>query len=141
MSGDTATATLGRAIDFLFVEDRPATSMGGLFGAFVLFLTKVFDPIIRQQHITDFSRIPPYLFVIVGIFLFNLPRFFRGDLLPRHAEARLKIVREELRAKRLSREEGHTLYKRVLEEELIALLGERQLNIPRRPRQRRVGAA
>jgi hypothetical protein len=130
MSTDAVTALLSRAIDFLFVDDRRATSMGILFGGLVLFLSKLFAPALRQQSVVDFAQVPSYLFIIVGIFLFNAPRFLRGDVLPRTAEARLKLVRTELRAKRISREEAHAMYKTVLEEELANLLAERQMNPP-----------
>lgn len=105
--------------------------MGVLFGSFMLFLTKVFAPTLSKQHIVDFSRVAPYMFLLVGLFIFNLPRFFRGEQLPRTAEARLKLVRQEFRAKRLTREEAHALHKKILEEELTALLADRQLNTPR----------
>ncbi len=130
MNADAITALLGRAIDFLFVDDRRGTSMGILFGGVVLFLTKVFAPALKQQTVVDFADIPGYLFIIVGVFLFNIPRFFRASPLPQSAEARLKMMRNELRAKRISREEAHAMYKKVLEEELTALLAERQLNPP-----------
>jgi hypothetical protein len=136
MNSDALTAFLGRAIDFLFVDDRRATSMGILFGGFVLFLSKIFAPFLARQAVLDFANVPSYLFLIVGMFLFNVPRFFRGGAaLPRTAEARLKIVRAELRAKRLSREESHAMYKAVLEEELANLIAERQSASPklRRP--------
>jgi len=136
MTGDGISLLVGRAIDFLFVDDRRATSMGVLFGGLMLFLTKVFAPVLRHQSIVEFATVPAYLFLIVGIFLFNAPRFFRGEELPRSAETRLRVVRSELRAKRLSPEEAHALYKTVLEEELALLLADRQLNPPRQRRPR-----
>lgn len=137
------SALLGRAIDVLFVDDRRATSMGVLFGGFLLFLAKVFAPLLQQQAVVEFKTVPSYLFLVVGIFLFNIPRFVRGDALPRTAEARLKVVRTELRAKRLTREEAHALYKTVLEEDLANLLAERQLQPkpPRKPKEPRKTAA
>ncbi|HEY0140663.1 MAG TPA: hypothetical protein VGF48_07195 [Thermoanaerobaculia bacterium] len=125
MNTDAVTAVLGRAVDFMFVDDRKATSMGLLFGAFVLMLSKLFSPVLRKQEVVDFDAVPAYLMVIAGAFLFNLPRFFRGDTLPQSADDRLKVVRAELRANRLTREEGHALYKKVLEEELTAMLAQR----------------
>lgn len=94
---------------------------------------KVFAPVLQHQAVVDFKTVPSYLFLVVGIFVFNLPRFVRSEPLPRTAEARLKVVRTELRAKRLTRDEAHALYKQVLEEELANLLTERQLQ-PKPPR-------
>lgn len=136
MSTDGITSLLSRAIDFLFVDDRRATSMGLLFGGVVLFFVKLFAPALRNQSIVDFAAVPLYLFPVLGVFLFNAPQFFRGEGLPRTAETRLKVVRAELRGKRLTPEEAHALYKTVLEEELANLLAERQLNPPRRRKPR-----
>jgi hypothetical protein len=126
MSADSFTSWVSRAVDFVFVDDRRASSMGVLFGAVMLFLTKVFAPALSRQQIVDFTKIAPYLYLLVGLFVFNVPRFFRGEQLPRSAEARLKLVRQEFRAKRLTREEAHALHKKILEEELTALLADRQ---------------
>jgi hypothetical protein len=139
MNADAVTAMLGRAVDFLFVDDRKATSMGILFGAVVLFLSKLFAPALARQSVIEVATIPAYLFLLVGVFLFNVPRFFRGDSLPRSADDRLKVVRAELRAKRLTREEGHALYKKVLEEELTAMLAQR--NPPSPDKGPRMGVA
>jgi hypothetical protein len=125
MNADAFTSLIGRAIDFVFVDDRRASSMGILFGAVVVFFSKVFAPLLSRQHVVDFSKAPPYLYLVVGLFLFNVPRFFRGEQLPASAVARLKLVRQELRAKRLTREEAHNLHKRILEEELAALIADR----------------
>jgi hypothetical protein len=136
MNADGITSLMGRAIDFVFVDDRRATSMGILFGGVVLFFVKLFAPALQQQTIVDFTAVPLYLYPVVGVFGFNAPRFFRGEALPRTAETRLKVVRAELRAKRLTPDEAHALYKTVLEEELANLLAERQVN-PSRPRKPR----
>lgn len=130
MSAEALTSLLGRAIDYLFLDDRRASSMGISFGATILMLTRVFHPALAQQHVVDLNAAHPMLFLVAGMFLFNLPRFIRGDALPKTAETRLKLVRSELRAKRISHVEAQQLYKRILEEELQALIVDRTRKPP-----------
>jgi hypothetical protein len=133
MNAEAFTSLLGRAVDYLFLDDRRASSMGIAFGATVLLLARVFEPALAQQSIVDLTSAHPVLFLVAGMFFFNLPRFLRGASLPRTTETRLKLVRSELRAKRISHIEAQELYKRILEEELRALVIDRARIPPSTP--------
>jgi hypothetical protein len=133
VNAETFSSLLGRAVDYLFLDDRRASSMGIAFGATVLLLARIFQPTLAQQHVVDLASVHPLLFLVAGMFFFNLPRFLRGDSLPKTTETRLKLVRSELRAKRITNVEAQHLYKRILEEELQALIADRARVPPSTP--------
>jgi len=82
---DIATGWIKKAIDTLFIFNPRATSMGILFGCIGSGLVSVFKPFFERPNIIrvfDISRFPWWLYLILGVFLFNLPHLFRREPLP-----------------------------------------------------------
>src|SRR5688572_4444675 len=85
MDKDVATGWIKKAIDTLFIFNPKATSMGILFGCIGFGLVSAFRPFFEQPNITrvfDISRFSWWLYLILGVFLFNLPHLFRQEPLP-----------------------------------------------------------
>lgn len=113
---DSLSRICARFIDFLFMDNPQGTAMGALGGVVVIFLTRLFRPLLEQQNVIDVDGVNPLLFVAAGVFVANLGRAMRGFSLPAVLEARIQLIREEYRSRRIPREEAQRLYKELLEE-------------------------
>lgn len=122
---DWLTKALGRYIDIVFVDNPIGTSMGALGGAILVLLTRLLAPLLRRMTVIDVLAPHPILYICLGIFSANLKRFIRGDSLPAALEARLRLIRDELRAKRISKREAQALYKELLEEAVAEVVRQR----------------
>lgn len=118
---DWLSRAIARFIDFLFMDNPQGTAMGALGGIVAVFLVRLFRPLLGQQEVIDVEGVHPLLFVCTGVFLANLGRAMRGFSLPAVLEARIQLIREEFRSRRIPREEAQRLYKELLEEAIATV--------------------
>lgn len=119
---DWLSRTIARFIDFLFMDNPQGTAMGALGGTVGIFVVRALRPLLAQQSIVDFEAVHPLLFICAGVFFANLGRAMRGFALPTVLETRIRIIREEFRARRIPREEAQRLYKELLEEAITSVV-------------------
>jgi hypothetical protein len=117
---DNVSAFVKKATDILFVMNPTGTSMGTICGFILNDLTSLFDPILKRQEFVDFGKVNIVFWVLLGIFLFNLPSLFRRPRLDPKIEAALASIAN-------AKKEGHisvaqarlmyvSLYQKVLAE-------------------------
>ncbi|MEW6659430.1 MAG: hypothetical protein AB1424_12295 [Thermodesulfobacteriota bacterium] len=100
---DNATGYLRKAIDTLFISSPENTSLGILFGLIVDGLSEVFKPfLINYSNFIDFTKIGAMRFIILGIFIFNLPLIIKKPKFPHNIEIALSLIKDAKKNKGLS---------------------------------------
>lgn len=107
---DGLSALLKRATDILFVMNPRATSMGSLFGIVVDAMVKIFDPALKNQNIVDFTKVNTFYYILIGIFIFNLPAALRRHNLDPQIESALFAIKKAKREHEISAAQARMMY-------------------------------
>lgn len=102
---------LKKAIDTLFILSPESTSLGVLFGVIMDGIFKIFKPLlINYSGVIEVSKIGTLWFIILGIFIFNLPLLFKNPKLPKDIEIALSLINDAKRKKNLSQLQIRQMY-------------------------------
>jgi hypothetical protein len=105
---DQATSVIKRAVDLLFVKNPKGTSMGVLLGLLA-------ETIIKILGSTEFSKVGTLYYILLGVFVFNLPSALRRHRLDPQIEAALHSINKARRNGSISRQQEREMYIRLYE--------------------------
>lgn len=114
MNIEKASAILKRAIEILFVANPVSTSMGVLFG---IVLESILE--LTKGGITKFTGIDPgsigmWRYIVIGIFLFNVPSLLKRKRLDENIENAFAFVKSAEKEGRLNRIDSKQAYRNIV---------------------------
>src|SRR6185295_19326583 len=112
------TSLTKKATDILFVQNPRGTSLGILLGFIVDGLFLVLRPLFISSQIIDISSINIFYFIALGIFLFNLPLYFRRQQFDPKIEEALAFIKDAKKHGNLSENQIRQMYRNLCEKVL-----------------------
>ena len=109
---------LGRALNFLFLRNPVATSLGLLFGVFAHTVCQALATTVDASLISAIAQIRIWKISLAGVFVFNvplLPSAFGRAKLPEEIEIQLDLIREVDRREKLPAWQKKQMYMNVIQ--------------------------
>ncbi len=107
---DNITLGFKKATDIMLVKNPEGSSMGFLAGVVLYGIFEFFSPSLGVVRAIKVSALKWFHFVALGIFGFNIKRFFTKEKLPLEVESRLKLIQEMRDSGKITLSEAQLLY-------------------------------
>jgi hypothetical protein len=107
---DNVTLGFKKATDIMLVKNPEGSSMGFLAGVVFYGVFEFFAPTLGLIKAVKISALKWFHFVALGIFGFNVKRFFSKEKLPSEIENRLKLIQEMRDSGKITQSEAQLLY-------------------------------
>jgi hypothetical protein len=108
---DNVSALFKRAIDTLFLFNPEMTSLGILFGIIIDFIVNIFKPmLLNYSNIIDVTKLNTILFIVIGIFIFNIYSIMKRPKFPKNIEIALNLIIDAKSKKNLSQVQIRQMY-------------------------------
>lgn len=103
-----------KAINFLFVSNPVATSMGILVGMILHLAIGVFSPALQSFKSVNLAAIKLWHLLAVGVFSANLPSFLRRDEVDPALVKAIEKIDESLKLGRIDEWRARQIYEQLL---------------------------
>jgi hypothetical protein len=109
VNADFVTGFVRKAINFLFVSNPRATSMGLLFGFVCQGFSGLASPI-AIKHGIPLESVGIWSWLALGVLVFNFPQLVKREPLGAEVEAALRAIRRATREGQLSKTQSKIMY-------------------------------